>query len=234
MVEVIAGITVSPEIFSVLGAQLVSDPITALSELIKNSYDADAENVGLKFLGGRSGIVVEDDGVGMSLDDIRRGWLQIGTPLKRRTSTSPVKRRVLVGSMGIGRLSAFSIADTITIQTGHAEDWFEYTISFSDLIGSTSLSDIKIPIRRIPGVKQHGTIIGLSKLKWWPTEEEINQTRIRLSVLASPTGTKDFSIFLQFDDSKTPIEPEANLPSCAYCCRGLNRRKRKNRQSFEG
>src|SRR5437773_1051229 len=213
MAEVIAGITVSPEMFSVLGAQLVSDPITALSELVKNSYDADAENVSLKFVGDREGIVVEDDGVGMSLDDIQRGWLQIGTPLKRRTSTSPVKRRVLVGSMGIGRLSAFSIADTITIQTGHREDWFEYTISFSDLIGSTNLSDIKIPIRKISRAKQHGTIIRLSKLKWWPTDEEINQTRIRLSVLASPTGTKDFSISLKFDNQETPIEPESGLPA---------------------
>src|SRR6266571_3623675 len=101
-----AGITVNPEILQVLGEQLVSDHITALSELVKNAYDADAERVEVEFTGGDR-LVVSDNGHGMNLDNIRHGWLQIGTPLKRRTSTSPVKKRVFAGSMGIGRLAAF-------------------------------------------------------------------------------------------------------------------------------
>ena len=77
-----------------LGESLISDAIQALLELIKNSYDADAsyckvtidtdpaaaretlsEAVGL--------ISIEDDGFGMSYEDIRRGWLTFVSPKGR-------------------------------------------------------------------------------------------------------------------------------------------------------
>lgn len=57
-----------------LGEQLVSKQETALSELIKNAYDADATTVTLRFAGHDKvgGILaIEDDGVGMTEDVIR-------------------------------------------------------------------------------------------------------------------------------------------------------------------
>ena len=128
MGALVARITVNPEIFQVLGEQLVSDPITALCELVKNSYDADAKRVDVEFLEGNR-IVITDDGHGMSLDNIHHGWLQIGAPMKRRTTTSPERKRVFTGSMGISRLAGFSLADGVRIQTGREENWFEFSLS---------------------------------------------------------------------------------------------------------
>jgi signal transduction histidine kinase len=180
---------------------------------VKNSYDADTENVEVKLIeNGDRTLVIDDDGNGMTLDDIRDGWLQIGTPLKRQVSTSREKKRVLVGSMGIGRLAVFSLADEVSVRTGRGENWFEFAISFSDVTRATHLSDIKILIKRIPKLKNKGTVITLSKLKWWPTSEEMAEMKNRLSVLASPQGTKDFAITLHLGTQIIPIEPETSLP----------------------
>ena len=61
--------------FRLLGRDLITDRITALFELVKNAYDANAQNVSIKFLNvgtknADSKIIIEDDGIGMSLDDI--------------------------------------------------------------------------------------------------------------------------------------------------------------------
>jgi anti-sigma regulatory factor (Ser/Thr protein kinase) len=212
--EITGSITVSPEIFSVLGAQLVSDPFTALSELVKNSYDADAELVEVRFVENEHrSIVVEDDGSGMTLDEIREGWLQIGTPLKRKASVSRMRKRVLVGSMGIGRLASFSVADEVNIQTGSGNTWYDYRLSFDEIVHSATLSAITVPIRKIKQVKERGTIITLTKVKWWPSEEQTDEIKHRLSVLSSPAGTKDFSISLQIQGQTTALEPETSLPA---------------------
>src|SRR2546426_8303165 len=144
MTTTLEAVTVNPEILHVLGEQLVSDRITALSELVKNSYDADAEKVEIEFSGGDS-ISISDDGHGMNLDSIRNGWLQIGTPSKRRTNISPGKRRVFAGSMGIGRLASFSLANEIRIQTGNGDKWFEFSLSFKEITQAPNLSSVKVP-----------------------------------------------------------------------------------------
>src|SRR5260370_12238046 len=72
-----------------LGESLITDSVQALVELVKNSYDADASyckltisteditDPGSPFRGASGSIVIEDDGVGMTIEDIRRGWLTI-------------------------------------------------------------------------------------------------------------------------------------------------------------
>src|SRR5215211_6190664 len=69
-----------------LGRELVGDRTTALSELIKNAYDADARTVTLRFLDAAQGaggtLEIQDDGEGMSLSELRKGWMRISTPVK--------------------------------------------------------------------------------------------------------------------------------------------------------
>src|SRR3989442_15303241 len=114
--EIRVPFTVHPGIFQVLGGQLVSDKLRAISELVKNAYDADASHVKVNFKDSdEHQITIEDNGNGMDLSTIRNGWLQIGTPLKRMSTVSPRKHRPFSGSMGIGRLSAFSISDEVVL-----------------------------------------------------------------------------------------------------------------------
>jgi DNA mismatch repair ATPase MutL len=62
--------------FRLIGRELITDRITALVELVKNCYDANAENVTIEFIdvtkkSSNSKIIIFDDGKGMSSDDIK-------------------------------------------------------------------------------------------------------------------------------------------------------------------
>src|SRR5206468_8448360 len=70
-----------------IGEDLISNPIIALIELIKNSYDADATSVIIEFepplKQGQGAIVVKDDGQGMSLAILESSWMQPATAGKK-------------------------------------------------------------------------------------------------------------------------------------------------------
>ena len=102
--------------FRLIGRDLITDRVTALFELVKNCYDANAtettivfNNVGLE-KNGESSIIIKDDGIGMSFADIRDKWMVIGTSNKRSNPYSPEPfNRKCVGEKGIGRLSWYQV-----------------------------------------------------------------------------------------------------------------------------
>jgi signal transduction histidine kinase len=91
-----------------LGEKLVSTVHVALAELVKNAYDADATVVDVRIMpepGGAPRVIVKDDGTGMSLDDVQRFWMKIGTPNKVLQPLSVKYGRLKTGSKGIGRFA---------------------------------------------------------------------------------------------------------------------------------
>ena len=112
---------ITPHIVKQLGEQLVSDEITALLELIKNSFDADATYVSIEinttgqytkeklfYPNHRGFIVVEDDGFGMSENTIMKSWLLISYSQKRELKEAKKKTpggRTPLGDKGLGRLT---------------------------------------------------------------------------------------------------------------------------------
>ena len=65
-----------------LGRESISNSIVAILELVKNAYDADAEAVRIRFGNLNKAnplLVIEDDGNGMTEQQLREGWLVIGT-----------------------------------------------------------------------------------------------------------------------------------------------------------
>lgn len=103
-----------------LGSDLISSDKVALIELVKNSYDADASAVLVRFRGplaeGEGRIEVWDDGHGMDIDTLQHSWLDIATDTKRRRPRSDSGRRVL-GEKGIGRLAAARLGHEMTLVT---------------------------------------------------------------------------------------------------------------------
>src|SRR5947209_15306145 len=66
-------------LLKLIGEELISDEVVALSELVKNSHDADATSVVLRFhavTGPDGRIEVVDDGSGMSLDTLLGRWME--------------------------------------------------------------------------------------------------------------------------------------------------------------
>lgn len=103
-----------------LGSDLISSDKVALIELVKNSYDADASVVVIRFAGplerAKGRIEVWDDGHGMDVATLQRSWLDIATDAKRQRPRSDGGRRVL-GEKGIGRLAASRLGDEMLLVT---------------------------------------------------------------------------------------------------------------------
>src|SRR3954454_11536378 len=96
-----------------IGLELISSETVALTELVKNAFDADATHVLVRLSGpvvsgripaGQGTLTVLDDGVGMSSDVIAGTWLEPATPNRRRQRTSRMGRRIL-GEKGVGRFA---------------------------------------------------------------------------------------------------------------------------------
>lgn len=111
-------------LMTMLGDQLITDKKVAVIELIKNCYDADANNVSVRINDGVSretaSIVIEDDGCGMSLDTILNVWLRPATPNKgniKKKSRFTKKGRVIQGEKGIGRFAIHKLGSYVEVYT---------------------------------------------------------------------------------------------------------------------
>jgi signal transduction histidine kinase len=175
---------ISAAVVRQLGEELVSDEVTAIVELVKNAYDADATyaNVvvnteepppeGLTDFGAATGYVtIEDDGSGMDEGDIRAGWLMISLSAKRKMKAAggrTPKGRTPLGDKGLGRLSTQKLGqnlDMITHKAGSA-DSLHVSFSWSAFSDDRSLSDVPVSIRPAsPPGRSKGTQLVISGLR---------------------------------------------------------------------
>mgnify|MGYP004526984539 CR=1 FL=1 len=109
--------------YRLLGRELITDRVTAIFELVKNCYDANANEVSVDFIDINprsisSKIIIKDDGIGMTLEDIQNKWMVIGTSSKRRSpySPAPYNRRV-VGKKGVGRFAVDKLGAKLILKT---------------------------------------------------------------------------------------------------------------------
>jgi hypothetical protein len=108
--------SVDLSVLDALGINLYSNAAAVLSELVANAYDADATRVTISWKENGEQIIVSDDGVGMTADELNERFLKVG--YKKRESEglrSEKWGRPFMGRKGIGKLSVFSIARTITL-----------------------------------------------------------------------------------------------------------------------
>jgi hypothetical protein len=109
--------TLDINVLNHLGIGLYSNIPAVVSEVVANSYDADAELVTINIDKDKGEIVITDNGWGMSKDDLNNKFLLVG--YRKRTKEKPVtpKGRHVMGRKGIGKLSLFSIADRIEVHS---------------------------------------------------------------------------------------------------------------------
>ena len=157
-----------------LGRQLVAKQETALTELVKNAYDADATTVTVSFEG-RGGpgacLEIQDNGSGMSRIDLVDGFLRLASDLKVQTPTSPKYGRTRAGRKGIGRFSTQRLGDRLVLTTqieggAHAlrlvADWTQF-------IAGRRLEEVAVSLEEIPATKP-GTTLRVEGLhdEWTP------------------------------------------------------------------
>ena len=101
-----------------LGINLYSNIPAVLSEIVANSWDADAETVHVDFGEDRTTIIITDDGIGMNVEDINQKFLLVGYSKRENNNVLSARhQRPYMGRKGIGKLSMFSIAKTIDVIT---------------------------------------------------------------------------------------------------------------------
>ena len=125
------GFRFSSRFSQLIGRNLISNPIVAVSELVKNSYDADADNISVEFsnlLSGVPTLKITDDGDGMTFDDIATKWMMVGTDNKVHNPLTPKGRRKL-GEKGIGRFSVERLARKLQIISSKSDDDFAISLS---------------------------------------------------------------------------------------------------------
>jgi anti-sigma regulatory factor (Ser/Thr protein kinase) len=136
-------------LLTMLGEQLIKNEQIALAELIKNSYDADAEWVKVSFVNfgvdeknneifktPSSKIIIEDNGYGMDLKVIEDSWMNPATPNKKSNNenevkTSPKMHRIIQGEKGIGRFAILKLGRNIKITTRPEGSDSEYIIDYN-------------------------------------------------------------------------------------------------------
>lgn len=131
-----------------LGRELVTDFVTALVELVKNSYDADAGSVQIKIENANtpySRIIVTDTGSGMTQEEFEKKWMVIGTSSKVSEPYTPSGRK-RTGKKGIGRFSVERLAEKVTIYSFTEYEDFKVSINWNRYEG-ISVDALKQRIR---------------------------------------------------------------------------------------
>jgi len=183
----------STAILRLLGEELNPSPDQGILELIKNSYDADAKRctVELKGVHIRGGsIVLEDDGIGMTADEIRNGWLIVGDSMKSRSETSP-SGRLLVGSKGLGRLGALRLGRKVELTTRPKSEpgaQYRMEIDWASFENVRVVEDVELAVTReeVSMGTSHGTEITISQLPSPWREGDIKRLARAILLLRDP------------------------------------------------
>lgn len=206
---------INPHVIKQLGRELVSDHVTALMELIKNAYDADANyvNVVIDTQGSygaeshyseeKGYIIVEDDGFGMDKDTIVSSWFVISFSNKRGVcgvKPKTPKGRTPLGDKGLGRLSTQRLANVCEIFSKRENDTpLHASFDWRDFEKVARLQDVEARVEACSFDKPKGTKLLLSGLidkKFWEGKE-LERFKGVVSQMISPyKESRPFDVFL--------------------------------------
>jgi hypothetical protein len=202
-------------------SQEYSSSERALKELIDNAWDADAERVSITLPKPMSGdpIVIQDDGTGMTKEELRRHYLSIAADRRsRRGERTSGKNRLVKGRKGIGKFAGLMAAAVMTLETRARGRLCRITLRLDDLSQVEDIEQLNIGLQSEPcGPELHGTTITLSDLHQGLAYPDAN--RLRQILLQDYGRQDDFAITidgkrLDVDDvSGSYSEQEEELPS---------------------
>lgn len=209
-------------ILRTLGDELISSETVALIELVKNSYDADATRVLIRFTPplqiSEGSIEVIDNGHGMTLETIQTAWMEPATLIRKRNPRSEERRRRVLGEKGIGRFASSRLADYLKLITrrkgGPTETFVSFDWSLFDdeekfLDEVNAIWETRMPTEICPGggieelwadhsfapqeELNHGTILRMEGIRATWGREQFETLRSSLSRIVSPFFGQDIA-----------------------------------------
>jgi len=181
-----------------LGEQLVARKSVALAELVKNAYDADATKVVVtldNIAKARGKIVVSDNGVGMTLDTIKKTWMRVATGAKDRLPHSERFGRARTGAKGIGRFASRRLAsqlvlDSVSKRKDGLKEHTTIVFDWDDFAAGKNIDDVPIRYksRIVRKDTPSGVTLTLHDLREQWGEEDIKELQADLFSLVSPVS----------------------------------------------
>ena len=180
-------------IAELLGVQNFSTDESAVLELVKNAYDAQATCVKLVFQDNM--LTILDDGIGMCIDDIKQKWMHVGKSTKAYTTTLENKQvRVLAGSKGVGRFALARLGESAIMLS--KKDGFPCVVWETDWTSSTVLID--------ESIQDKGTKIVIRDLRAKWNKKKVETLILFLSKTYNDTSMK---IVVSHPDVEKEIAP---------------------------
>ena len=205
---------VSSGLKNIIGKDLISDKFIAVFELVKNSYDAGATKVTIKFDKDTTGnlvLSIADDGCGMTREDIQNKWLFVAYSEKKKENRSADTyvnkiKRVSAGAKGVGRFSCDRLGKTLTLYTKSKSDDFAHVVNVDwhdfEISDSREFETINVQYsdtEKLPHNVASGTYLCISDLREEWDRKALLSLKQSLMKLINPdnnSGDLPFEIYL--------------------------------------
>jgi hypothetical protein len=197
-----------------LGLQMYSTLPPVIGELVSNAWDANARKVKITIPEtslnyDTSEIIVDDDGLGMSDDDIRKAYLIVGRDRRADEGvdiTPPPFNRKIMGRKGIGKFSAFGVAGEIEVESIKDGQTSRFILNYEELEKSATKREILLPPLEPTNTVKKGTKITLRKItKFQNRSIQLQSIRRGLARRFSIIGVANK---FEIEINKNPIKPE--------------------------
>ena len=160
-----------------LGLQMYATLPPVVGELVANAWDANATQVEITIpetpIDERtSEIILEDNGVGMSDNDIREKYLIFGRDRREsegRDRTPAPLNRPIMGRKGIGKFSAFGIARQLEIESACDGTVSRFVMDYDRMLANASHRHAEFPSLEPTGYTTEGTTIRLRRITKYRT-----------------------------------------------------------------
>lgn len=174
-----------------LGKELVGRQETAVSELVKNAYDADATITTLTFINFQSKggtLIVNDNGAGMTREELISGFMRLSSGDKIENPYSRKYNRKRAGRKGIGRFAAQRLGKKLTIitQSEKSEKTLRVEIDWTKFTTNAELSSVSSILQELPKDEDAGTTLIIDLLEDAWTEAAIKRIYRYLTELIQP------------------------------------------------
>lgn len=230
---------ISRRVIQHLGEDLITTSDVAVTELLKNSIDAGSEKIRIHIANNMQGMkknceeflvaynqqierdipkeilnspicVIEDIGKGMNTQELEKGFLTIGTNLKKN------ENGMMFGEKGIGRLAAQRLGSYLLIETASLDEEFA-SITFIDWNGNLVMeedNDILIPYRRINKLDSHYTRLWIFEINLYDFLETPDQLTLNIDTFGTVLVNSQLRTAINF--LLSPFEKKLNEISFFY------------------
>lgn len=192
-----------------VGDRLIANEKIAISEVIKNSYDADARNVIVEMNDiddpEKGEIIILDDGQGMNLDILENVWMEPGTDYKEKVLAGDVSifKRIPIGEKGIGRFGVHKLGNKIELiskKKGEKEvklkiDWNKFNTNKYLDEEEVEIIEKQTSTHNFFAKEEAGTYLRITSLrKQWEKKDFRIFYRNAMSLVSPFTSKDDFNI----------------------------------------